>query len=80
MQVAHTKRVRLLREVTGLEQALVQEIVATVEGAYLTDICNRTTNSINNTVAYVLTRLQDNYGQLMPQELLEHKYIVKKTT
>ena len=80
MQVAHTKRVRLLREVTGLEQALVQEIVATVEGAYLTDICNRTTNSINNTVAYALTRLQDNYGQLMPQELLEHKDIVKKTT
>ena len=61
----------LLQEVTEVGQALVQKIVATVKEAYLTDICNRVTNSIKNTVAGVLTHLQDNYGYLMTKGLLE---------
>ena len=69
---------RLFREVTGVEQALVQQISITVKEAYLADIRNRTTNSINNTVVGVLTHLQENYGQLMPHELLEKEDIVKK--
>ena len=36
-------------------------------------------NFINDTVAGVLTYLQDNYGQLMPHKLLEREDIVKKT-
>ena len=79
MLIAHTKEVRLFREVTGVEQALAQKIFGTVEEAYLEDICNRTTKSINNTAAGVLTHLQENYGQLKPQELLEREDIVKKT-
>ena len=35
---------------------------------------------MNNTVAEVLTHLQDNYIQLMPHELLVQKYIIKKMT
>ena len=62
-----------------MEQAIVQKIVSLVEEAYLADTHNRTTNSINETVVDVLTHLQDNYCQLMPHELLERKYIVKKT-
>ena len=61
-----------------MEQALVQQIVGTVEEAYLADICNRTTNSINNTVACILTNLQDSYSQLMTHKILELEYIVKK--
>ena len=38
-----------------------------------------TTISINDTVAGVLTHIQDNYVQLMPHELLEREYFVKKT-
>ena len=38
MWIAHTKEVRLFREVTGFEQALVQQIVATVKEFYLADI------------------------------------------
>ena len=34
---------------------------------------------INDTVAGILTHLQENYGQLMPHELLEQEDIVKKT-
>ena len=79
MQITNTKKVCLFQEVTGLEQALMQQIVSTVEEAYLADIRNRMTNSINDTVADVLTNLQYNYGKLMPHELLEHKDIFKKT-
>ena len=60
MRITHTKEVRLLREVTGAEQALAQQTVGTVEEAYLSDILNRTTNSINNTMLGVLTHLQEN--------------------
>ena len=73
MRISHTKEVRLFREVTGLEQALVQKIIGTVEASHLADIRNRTTNSINNTVAVVLTHMQENYGQLIPHELLEQE-------
>ena len=62
-----------------MEQALVQQISGTVEEAYLADICNRTTNSVNNTVVGVITHLQDNYSQLMPHELLEREDIFEKT-
>ena len=70
MQIAHTKTVCLFREVTGIEQDLVKQIFATVEKAYLTDIHNRTKNSINDTVSDVLTHLQDNYIWLIPHKLL----------
>ena len=80
MRIAHTEAVCLFREVTGVEQALVQNIVAMVKEAYLTDIRNRTTTSINNTVADVLTHLQNNYDQLIPHEILQREDIVKKTT
>ena len=78
MRIAHTKKVRLFQEVMGVEQALVHKIIYTSEEAHLVDICNRTTNYIYNTVTDVLTHLQDNYVQLMPHELLERKYIIKK--
>ena len=69
---------RLFREVTGVEQALVQQIVDTDEEAYLADICDHTKNAINNTVANMLTHLQENYEQLMPPELCERNDIFKK--
>ena len=79
MQIVHNKEVNLLREVTGVEQALIQQIVGTVEEAYLVDIRNRTTDLINDTVAGILTHLQQNYGQLILHELLEQEDIVKNT-
>ena len=44
MCIVHTEKVCHFREVTGLEQSLVQHIFSTVEEAYLADICNRTTS------------------------------------
>ena len=60
MRISHTKEVRMFREVTRVEQALFQQIFGTVEEYYLADIRNRTTNSINYTLAGVFTHLQDN--------------------
>ena len=79
MRIMHTEEVRLFSEVTRVEQDLVQQIVGMVEESYLSGIRNRTMNSINNTVACVLTHLQDNYGHLIPRELLERDDIFKKT-
>ena len=79
MWIVYTVDVCLFQDVTLVEQALVQQIVGTVEEAYLADIRNRTTNSIKYTVAGMLTHLQENYGQLMPHKLLEQEYTVKKT-
>ena len=78
MQIVHTEEVRLFLEVTGVEQALVQQIFGTVEEAYLSDIRNRTTNFINNTVVSVLKHLQEKYGQLIPHELLDWEEIVSE--
>ena len=77
MWIAHTDRVCLFQEVTPVEQALVQQIVSTFEEAYLTDIRNRTTNFINGTVVDVLTCLQDKYGLLIPNKILEREDIAK---
>ena len=53
----HTESVCLFREVTGVEQALVQHIFSAFEEAYLADIRNWTKNTINDTVADALTHL-----------------------
>ena len=79
MLTANTKKVLLFREVKVVEQTLMQQIVTTVKEAYLTDIRDRIKNSINDTMLDMLTQLQDNYGQLMPCDLLKRKCIVKKT-
>ena len=45
----------------------------------MVEIRNRTTNSINGTVADVLTHIQYKYGQLVPHKLLKREDTVKKT-
>ena len=79
MQIMPTKELHLFREMTRAEQALFKKIVGTVEVAYLEDIRNRTTNSINYTMTGILTHLQENYDQLMPHKLLDREEIVEKT-
>ena len=80
MRIAHTKKVCLIREVMTVEQYLVQQIVATFEEAYLTDICKQMTKPTKNTIKDMLIHLQDKYGQLIPHKLLEREDIVKKAT
>ena len=44
---AHTEDLQVFREVMGVEQALIQKIVATIDATYLEDVRDRTTNSIH---------------------------------
>ena len=63
----------------GVEQALIQLIVTTIDAAYLADIRDRTTNSIKISVSALLVHLQDTYGTLMSHKLQEKEYKAKKT-
>ena len=79
MRITHTKSVRLFCEVMGVENSPIQQIIVTVEEIYLANIRNRTTNSINYTVADILTHLEDNYGKLMAHKILDREDTAKKT-
>ena len=57
MRISHTNKVCLFQEVKGVVQTLVQQVFGMVEEAYLADIHNCMTNSINKTDADVLTHL-----------------------
>ena len=63
----------------GVEQALIQQIVATIDATYLEDVLDCTTNSINVSVAALLLHLQETYGTLMPHEFQEKEDKSKKT-
>ena len=63
----------------GVEQSLIQQIVATINATYLEDVRDRTTNSIKISVLALLLHLQDTYGTLMPHELQEKEGKAKKT-
>ena len=68
---AHVEYLRVFCEVMGADQALIQQIFATIDATYLADVQDRTTNSINISVSALLVHLQDTYGTLMPHELKE---------
>ena len=74
----HVEDLQVFREVMGVEQALIQKIVATIDATYLTDIQYRTTNSINISVLDLIVHLQDTYGTLMPHDFQEKEDEAKK--
>ena len=70
MKEAYLEHLRLFREVQGVDKALIQQIVQTVETPYyLASICDRSSNSLCGTVHQVLEHLQTVYGRVSPQML-----------
>lgn len=69
---AHTEQHRLFREVTGVEKALIQQIVKAVDAPYLAALRDRNSNSLRGTVYQILEHLQTVYGKISPQ-MLENK-------
>ena len=55
----------------GVEQALIQQIVATIDATFLEDVRDRTTNSIHVSVSAIRLHLQETYGTLVPHEFQE---------
>ena len=64
----------------GVEQALIQQIVATIDATYLVDVRDRTANSINLSASALLVHLQETYGTLMTHEFQEKEDDAKRMT
>jgi len=69
----HKEQLRLFQEVEGVEKALIQQIIESVEAPYLAAIRDRVSNSLTGTVQQILDNLQTSYGQISPQMLEDHK-------
>ena len=66
---AYVEALRVFREVMGVEQAIIQQIITMIDATHPADVRDRTTNSINISVLALLVNLQDTYGTLIPHEL-----------
>ena len=66
----HHERIRLFREVTGVERNLIQQIVAAVDSKYIRALRNSITNQIRATVPQIFKHLVDNYGDICEEDLL----------
>ena len=70
----------MFQEVIGVEQALIQQIVVTIDLTYLEDVRDRMTNSNNLFVLALLVQLQETYGTLMPHKFQEKEDKAKRMT
>jgi hypothetical protein len=68
----HTERMRLFREVTGVEKALKQQIIKALDKEWLLAIADHNTQSLSGTVAQILEHLFETYGYVS-QAMLEKK-------
>jgi hypothetical protein len=69
MKDAHTEQLRLFKEVTGVEKALIQQMVRAIDPPYLAALRDRASNSLRGTVSQVLEHLNTVYGRVSPQML-----------
>ena len=58
----YVEKTRLFREVTGVEKALKQQILKTIEQEWLLAITDRNTQSLTGTISQILDFLFDTYG------------------
>ena len=65
----HQEHLRVFREVIGVEQALLQQLVEAIEPQYLSALRNRQTNSITVPLYDVLTYLENTFGRVTPNML-----------
>jgi hypothetical protein len=63
----HKERLRLFREVEGVEKALIQQIVKAVRPEYLNALRNRNTNAICGPVWNIIDHLSTTYGRVTAQ-------------
>ena len=64
LKEAHHERLRVFREVQGVDRALKQQITAAVESKYLAAIRNRVTNTLTGNVYQILDHLSTAYGKV----------------
>jgi hypothetical protein len=66
---AHHEKLRLFREVQGVEKALIQQIVKAIEAPYLAALRDRSSNTLRGTICNIIEHLQKVYGRVSPQML-----------
>ena len=66
---AHTEELRIFYEVRGVEQALIQQIIAAIDQQYLISLRNRTTGQFTGSVLQILQFLHQTYGRISPAQL-----------
>ena len=76
----HDKATRLFREVNGVEQTLIQQIVSAVEPKYLRALQTPGTNKLNHTIPEIFNHLFDTYGDVTPSELCDLQARVESLT
>jgi len=76
----HKEQLRLFREVEGVEKALIQQIIKSVEAPYLAAIRDGVSNSLTGTVQQILDYLQTAYGRVSPQMLENREQELRNLT
>ena len=69
LQRTHDEIIRVFHEVRGVEQALIQQIVAAVDACYIISIRDRNTGQFTGNVLQILQYLQNTYGTISPSQL-----------
>ena len=66
---AHQERVRKFRESLDIKKALIKQIVAAIDKAYLEELRDETTNTITKTIPEILTYLFTNFADVTSDEV-----------
>ena len=69
----HKEDIRVFKEATNVEKALIKQLGQALPELYLKRFRNRHTNSITTPIPDILTHLFEAYGNILPEELAERK-------
>ena len=76
----HKEILRLFHESRGVERALLQQLVAAIDPAYISPVCDRRTGHLQNDILGVIQYLKYVYGKFSPAELaVLHDEVTKFT-
>ena len=74
------EELRVFHETRGVEQALIAQVVAAIDEAYLLSVRNRVTGQYTGNIQEILRHLQDRYGKITPGQLQEFDLEVTQMT
>jgi hypothetical protein len=76
----HSENIRLFRETVDVQNALMKQIINTVENDYLKELYNDITSTITKTIPEVLDFLFTRYGEVDNQRVIREEDKVKNFT
>ena len=73
----HDEDLRVFREYTLMQRALIQQVLQAIDGKYLSALRNRVTGQIPNDTRSIMSYLFRVYGQITPAQLQDKEDTVK---